>query len=594
MALLIFLLIIRTALTTSQIKENPIFLTDKKNFFVLNSTDDYYYVVTSGQNLQIKRESGKIIKNSDNNINIENCIFIEDLSGNNYIYYLNNYYYIIYNTFILFQNISNSLKLKYDDSKEFRIVNSIALINDFIIYGYYRNELIFCRKSNKYCNSIEFSGILDDRISCKLYENKNFICIIFHSRIEIRFLKYKSDNVLKLESIVYLIQETSEYYSLFGIYDTIDSNIKLIYLKNSRTISCWIYQIELNNLEPSIYVLDSKNLVFPSSNHWTENNCYNLEFNSELLLCCAIINSIKCYRINSTTYKIIKEFNISITGNNLELFIKKGNNFITFFFINQNNNKEYAYEYYIYLPICQNNSYNIFNNNSLNYNKSEEEKERLNRLFEVKTNKYYFEIKNPPDTFGYFSLNGKMFTGRTLISDNDYILDFIRSDREITSYVEITINYILSVEDVEAYSKECHITLNLLTCYKSCETCSIDIYNSSEAQHNCIKCLDNYYPSPESNSNCYLIKEKKNNWYFDSNNLKFDFCHENCKSCSGPTKYNCTSCKNGLYLDNGYCTNKCSPGYLITRMRTDKDDYLYAKTVTIIVKFVQMEPINIL
>ena len=90
MALLLFFLIIRTALTTSQIKENPIFLSNGKNPFVLNSTDDYYYVITSGQNLQIKRESGKIIKNSDNNINIENCIFIEDLSGNNYIYYLNN------------------------------------------------------------------------------------------------------------------------------------------------------------------------------------------------------------------------------------------------------------------------------------------------------------------------------------------------------------------------------------------------------------------------------------------------------------------------------------------------------------------------
>ena len=260
----------------------------------------------------------------------------------------------------------------------------------------------------------------------------------------------------------------------------------------------------------------------------------------------------------------------------MELTIKSSNNFITFFFINKDYNKENVYEYYIYLPICNHKNYIIYNF-SLNYNKPEKEKERLNSLFIVKTNKYYFEIQNAPDEFGYFILNNMNVTGKTLISNNDYILDFIRTNKEITNYTTILINYTLSVEDEEAYSKKCQITLNLITCYKSCETCSIDINNSNETKHNCIKCMDDYYHSPENNSNCYSLEEKNINWYLDSNNSRFGFCHKNCKSCSGPSKFNCTSCNNGFYLDNGNCTNECSPGFFIMRVQTNQNDYFICR-----------------
>ena len=46
-----------------------------------------------------------------------------------------------------------------------------------------------------------------------------------------------------------------------------------------------------------------------------------------------------------------------------------------------------VYEYYIYIPTCENKNYEILN--SLNENKSPVEKERLNHLFTVKTNNYY-------------------------------------------------------------------------------------------------------------------------------------------------------------------------------------------------------------
>ena len=41
-------------------------------------------------------------------------------------------------------------------------------------------------------------------------------------------------------------------------------------------------------------------------------------------------------------------------------------------------------------------------------------------------------------------------------------------------------------------------------------------------QHNCLKCKENYYLSPENNNNCFKEEEKKLNWFFDSIGLKFE------------------------------------------------------------------------
>ena len=121
------------------------------------------------------------------------------------------------------------------------------------------------------------------------------------------------------------------------------------------------------------------------------------------------------------------------------------------------------------------------------------------------------------------------------------------------------------------------MVLIFLNRYRSCETCFINIYGSNETHHNYIECWDNHYPSPENSSNCYSIEEKKNDWYLDSNTLKFEFCHKQCKSCTGPTKFNCTSCNNGLHLDNGVYTNNCSPGYYTIKGKTEQDDYILCR-----------------
>ena len=72
-----------------------------------------------------------------------------------------------------------------------------------------------------------------------------------------------------------------------------------------------------------------------------------------------------------------------------------------------------------------------------------------------------------------------------------------------------------------------------ITCYKSCETCSKDISESNEEQHNCIICKENYYKSPENNNNCYSLEEKNTNWYLDLSISKFAFCDYKCISFLG-------------------------------------------------------------
>ena len=99
--------------------------------------------------------------------------------------------------------------------------------------------------------------------------------------------------------------------------------------------------------------------------------------------------------------------------------------------MNNIDNSNYIYEYYIYLPKCENKNYDILN--SLNENKSEENKEKLNKLFTVKTNKYYFEIKNLPDELGNFTLNNEKIREKILISNDNHILDFIVTNNNKTS-----------------------------------------------------------------------------------------------------------------------------------------------------------------
>ena len=559
-----FLFIVFFIRTNSEIKENPIFLVDTKNPFVLSTNNDYYYAITAGKSLKIDKESGKIENITINSFTNLNYIYIVDNSYNNYIYYSNKYYLIIFEPFISYKEIEIYSELISEEQNQIKILGSIAKDNDFIFYGKEIKDsfLFFSSKTRYYCFSQEIK-IINDQISCKFIENENYICAM---------IIYPDNS--KQDSLTLNIQyELSNNIVSFSLYDTGETNIKLLCEVEAQNTNITCKFFKINDSEGFAYLGDS-NIVFQVTNNknFNEKNCSLSQFNNEYLFCCAIINFIKCFRINSNTHYIIKQFQLpKIIGYNSHLTIKSNKDYSTFFFMNAYYNRIIVYEYYIYLPVCQDKKYFILN--SLNENKPEENWEKLRNLFTIKTNKYFFELENQASEVGYFTLNNERINQKILINNNDFIIDFIVTNNNISSYFTKIVNYKVSVEEEEAYSKECHITLIFQACYHSCEKCSKDINNSNIENHNCIECKNNYYSSPENNSNCFSMEEKKINWYFDSIQSKFGVCHEECRSCNGPTKFNCLSCYNGLYLDNNTCTSSCSQGYFPIRTEINSDYY---------------------
>ena len=567
----IFLFAIIFIRINSQIKQNPIYLDSKSNPFVLSTTDNYYYVHTKGKSFKINKESGNIEDTKTNTFtSYKNHLYLIDNSNNNYIYSYNMdiYYLINYNPFISYNTISinpNGISLKN--------IGGIAQDNEFIIYGYTTNYLVFLSKSQGHSASLKINNI-DDKLSCKFIKDEYFVCgMIISENLFLDCFIYhinsgstSGDTLTKYSNIESL---TYNSISSFGLYDTDINDIKLLCRVEVKTINCTFIKITINN-DSGFDSLGGNDISFITSASFTEKNCYFSKFNSEYLFCCGIQDYLKCFKINCNDYKKNKEFSLSVSGDNSYLTIKNNNNYITLFFMNTIGSTNKVYEYYIYIPTCENKNYEILN--SLNENKSPVEKERLNHLFTVKTNNYYFEIKNRINDFGYFTLNNNKINGRMLISNNDYILDFIVTYNDKSTSFNKTVYYIVSVEEDKAYEKECQITLTFKACYHSCKKCSLDINSSNDLEHNCIECKDKYYKAPEVKSNCFSNEEKKLNWYFDSAISEFGLCHEVCRTCKGPTENDCTSCSITKYLDNN-CKLYCSEGYFLTQNGINPDSY---------------------
>ena len=94
-------------------------------------------------------------------------------------------------------------------------------------------------------------------------------------------------------------------------------------------------------------------------------------------------------------------------------------------------------------------------------------------------------------------------------------------------------------------------------------------YNISlDTQIYCLEneCKTNHYPSPSTLTNCYKEEEKELNWFLDTTIKRFQLCHTNCASCSGPNLDNCLSCYSAstkpelTYLYNNKCLNECPEG----------------------------------
>ena len=165
MGKLYFLFITLFIQSFSQIKQNPIFLVESVNPFVLSTNDNYYYVITLGKNLKIIKESGIIEDKSDNGAVRADYSFISDNSYNNWIYFSNSYFKIIYVPFISYEEFIIDQNSVYRDMT-FTGWLSKYNNNDIIIYGYYQNDyLIFSTDLGPYA-SFKKGDIINNKIIC--------------------------------------------------------------------------------------------------------------------------------------------------------------------------------------------------------------------------------------------------------------------------------------------------------------------------------------------------------------------------------------------------------------------------------------------
>ena len=556
----------------SQIKNNPIFLDEGGYPLVLSAEDnDYYYVITRNKGLKIEKESGKIVETNDTiHIESKNIYIVDNSNHNNYILDESNECSLInYNPFST-SKMNHFSSLDIEGVENINKIGTLVQDDDFIIYGFYDDQLFFSSKSQQSHSSISIDQI-NDKLSCKFIAGEIFVCAIaIDNRVDLFCLKYENkDSLTRLENS-FSINEVMDS-SKIALYDTTNIQVKIIcFIKIQSDIICRFLHIETEDGEHIEFnFIGEESSNFSPPDDFSESNCYFSEFNSEYLFYCSTLDAIYCWRINKDSYGIIRYFKIESFGQNSHLTIKSNNDFITLFYMNNNENGVHVYEYYMYLPICQNRNYTILN--SINWNKSENDMEKLSDLFIVKTNNYFFSLINPPYEYGYFTLNNTQIERDIPILDNNYILDFfVDNSKNITEEIIYIVEYSVYVGDY-AYSTECQIGLTIKPCYITCETCSKDYSESDNEHHNCIRCKNNYYFSTENNGNCYPKEQEIITSNFDIDITEFINCNEKCKTCSGPTEYDCITCFDQSYLENGSCKDNCSEGYF--PKISDKGDF---------------------
>ena len=267
MAYFYFLFIINISLINFQIIENPIFLVEDINPFVLSTNDEYYYVITKGNCLKINKESGRKDDIKENIYNQSNYYFyFEDNSYNNYLFYSDKYYQIIYNPFISYKEITVNSKAQGSTSSKMINVGSIAKDNDFVFYGYDENNakiLLFSSK-NQYYRAHFNRNNENNNLSCKFVENQIYICAInINADLFIYCFKYHIDKSSSQDDSLKPYRNAGSnsliYSSIsgFGLYDiTSNNDIKLLCRENDYIIKCRYLKITIHNEQGGSYMYD--------------------------------------------------------------------------------------------------------------------------------------------------------------------------------------------------------------------------------------------------------------------------------------------------------------------------------------------------
>ena len=581
-------------LSKEDIINNPIKISDHANPIILHSLSEYY-IYTSGESIILDKETGEIKSRASFATYNKPYALCLDESNHYFIYSQKKLYQILPPT--NYQSISIKTTINYPTSisyvnyiKETKHEVSNYYIkdkcqiqeNEMIIYGKSGSNLVFTYILAQDSGSVTISSNMEDKISCKKMEDSEFLCgVIINNEVYIfliMYLKQKSypHTTCSIENINIFKLQLIEHTDII-LYDTNYNNYKLVCATNivNLMVECIQINVEVTSSKPSdtysysgfLYYTQII-LSFPKDSSNNE-ECMLTTFISEYLFCCGGTNLIKCLRLNPRNNELINSFSLNLPGENKDLnIIPVGTNYVSLFYTNTLSSQIKTYEYYIYFPDCKNLDYKIISFHSINEDKTGNE-ETINNFFTRKTNtNYYIEFEDIPEEYGNFTLDQELIdynTSRILINGSkSNILDFISTNHNGAN--DLKIFYTISID--ETYSTQCTINLTILPCYKSCDRCTKDASVSNSEDHNCVenKCRENHYKDPTKDTNCFLIAEKKSNWYFDYSEMKFGICDNSCVTCIGPSNKECLSCykpdenSEHAYLYNYECLSNCPDG----------------------------------
>ena len=125
---------------------------------------------------------------------------------------------------------------------------------------------------------------------------------------------------------------------------------------------------------------------------------------------------------------------------------------------------------------------------------------------------------------------------------------FIESDISGICYNSLTIpiKYYLNLTD------------NLYKlCNRRCYSCR---EGGIDTETNCTKCKnsENYHFDPFKLNHCIKINELPNSsFYLETSLDQYKICHESCLTCTGPSRYDCTSCNGRTFFETEFFNNQC-------------------------------------